>query len=150
PSHRPVCSRGPAGGADWDPALACRMDLAEHGPQLVSFAAAGGQQPDGLARTWRTDHRCLDDRLPSLNPEPAHASAHASEVQSLITQRETARRGPRIPIADYERFARWHGFQRWAHRSSLIWADHHWRGNSQSMAMNCLVDQARRARPACR
>jgi len=79
------------------------MDLAQHGPQLAPFAAAGEQQPDGLARTWRTDHRCLDDRLPSPNPEPAHASAHASEVLSLITQRETARRGPQIPIAESAR-----------------------------------------------
>ena len=30
------------------------MDLMQHGPQLASFAAAGEQQPDGLARSWRT------------------------------------------------------------------------------------------------
>jgi len=30
------------------------MDLIQHGPQLISFAAAGEQQPDGRARSWRT------------------------------------------------------------------------------------------------
>jgi hypothetical protein len=79
------------------------MDLVEHGPQLGSFAAAGEQQPDGLARTWRTKIivggmiACL-----ALPRKPAHsARAHAREVLSPITQRETARRRSRVPIADY-------------------------------------------------
>ena len=31
--------------------------------------------------------------------------------------------GGTAQIADYERLARWHGIQLWAHRSSLIWAE---------------------------
>jgi len=34
-------------------ALDCRRGLLAHGPRFVSFAAAGAQQPDGLARMWR-------------------------------------------------------------------------------------------------